>query len=55
MGRNKIDDTERKVKLSISISPEVVENLKGQCINVSSLINKLLKEYLKNGKEINNR
>lgn len=53
MGRTKIGDEERKVKISISVSPEVVDYLKGQCINTSSLINKLLKEYIKNGKKNN--
>ena len=46
MGRTKINDLERKMKISISLSPDVVEFLKNQCINTSSLINKLLKEYI---------
>jgi hypothetical protein len=50
MGRNKIGNTEKKIKISISISPEVVDNLKNKCINISSLINKLLKEYIENEK-----
>ena len=55
MGRTKIEDTERKLKISISLSPEVVDYLKGQCINTSSLINKLLKNYIENGEEKNKR
>ena len=50
MGRNKIGDTEKKTKISISVSPEVVDSLKIKCINISSLINKLLKEYIENEK-----
>jgi hypothetical protein len=46
MGRKKIKEEDKKVKKSISISPEYVEILKNNCINISSLLNKLLKEHI---------
>jgi post-segregation antitoxin (ccd killing protein) len=49
MGRKKIKDSEKKVKIGISIDPEIPGYLKERSINVSSLINKLLNEYIKNG------
>lgn len=55
MGRKKIEEKDKKVKRSISISPELIEILKSECVNISSLLNKLLKEYIENGKEINNK
>ena len=51
MGRKKYKDEEKKVKRSISIEPEILQILKNNCINVSSLINKLLKEYIENAKK----
>jgi len=49
MGRKKIDDDKKKVKIGISIDPELPEYFKDRSINISSLVNKLLKEYIKNG------
>jgi hypothetical protein len=51
MGRKKYEDEKKKVKRSISVEPEILQFLKSNCINVSSLINKLLKEHIKNAKE----
>ena len=53
MGRKKFKEEEKKIKRSVSFSPEVLKVLKNDCINVSSLINKLLKEYIKDGKKNN--
>jgi len=52
MGRKKISEEEKKVKLSVSLSlsPENVHILKSQFVNLSSLINNLLKEYIESGR-----
>ena len=55
MGRKKFNEKDKKVKRSISISPEFIEILKNDCVNISSLLNKLLKEYIENGKKINSK
>jgi hypothetical protein len=49
MGRIKIDDRKKKRKISVSIDPEIIVLLKEKSINISSLINKLLKKYIENG------
>jgi hypothetical protein len=49
MGRKKINDEEKKVKIGISIDPDLPQYFKERSINLSSLVNKLLKEYIKNG------
>lgn len=49
MGRNKIDDDKKKVKISVALDPELPQYFKYKSINLSSLVNKLLKEYIKNG------
>lgn len=49
MGRLKIDDNKKKVKVSVAIDPELPQYFKDRSINLSSLVNKLLKEYIKNG------
>jgi hypothetical protein len=49
MGRHKIDDNKKKVKVSVAIDPELPQYFKDKSINLSSLVNKLLKEYIKNG------
>jgi len=51
MGRKKYKEEDKKIKRSVSFDPEILEILKNDCINVSSLINKLLKEHIKNGKK----
>jgi post-segregation antitoxin (ccd killing protein) len=51
MGRRKIDDDKKKVKLAVSIDPELPQYFKDKSINLSSLVNKLLKEYIKNGNQ----
>jgi hypothetical protein len=54
MGRRKFNEEEKKVKRSVSISPEILISLSNDCINVSSLVNKLLKEYIENGGKCKN-
>lgn len=48
MGRKKIDDNKKKVKIAVSIDPELPQFFKNKSINISSLVNKLLIEYVKN-------
>ena len=49
MGRKKINDEEKKVKIGVSIDPNLPQYFKDKSINLSSLVNKLLKDYIKNG------
>jgi len=49
MGRKKIEDHEKKVKIGVSVDPDLPKYFKDRSINISSLINKLLKDYVKNG------
>lgn len=52
MGRNKINDKDKKQKISVSVNPDIVIKLKEKSINVSSLINKLLLNYINNEKNM---
>ena len=49
MGRKKVEDEKKKVKLAVSIDPELPQYFKNKSINLSSLVNKLLNNYIKNG------
>ena len=49
MGRNRIDKDKMKQKISVSIDPELIIILKEKFINISSLMNNLLKNYIENG------
>ena len=49
MGRKKINDEEKKVKVGVSIDPHLPQYFKEKSINLSYLVNKLLNEYIKNG------
>lgn len=49
MGRNKINNFDKKVKIGVSVDPDIPKILKKNSINISSLVNKLLREYIKNG------
>ena len=49
MGRKKVEDGKKKVTLAVSIDPELPQYFKDKSINLSSLVNKLLKEYVRNG------
>lgn len=51
MGRKKVNDLDKKVKIGISVDPEIPIYLKDRNINISSLINKLLKNYVNNGNQ----
>jgi hypothetical protein len=46
MGRRKVDDDKKKVKIAVSIDPELPQYFKDKSINLSSLVNKLLKMYI---------
>ena len=48
MGRKKIEENKKKVKISVAIDPELQNLFKLKHINLSSLVNKLLKEYIEN-------
>lgn len=48
MGRKKIEDDKKKIKVAVSIDSEIPSYIKDKSINLSSLVNKLLKEYIKN-------
>jgi hypothetical protein len=52
MGRNRVNDKDKKQKISISINPEIIVKLKEKSINISSLINKLLLNYINNEKNM---
>jgi|LakMenEpi03Aug12_release.lakeMendotaPanAssembly.Ray.scaffolds.fasta_scaffold08172_2 hypothetical protein len=52
MGRKKIDEKEKKIKIGVSVDPELPNYFKEKSINLSSLVNKLLKEYIKKGNKI---
>ena len=47
MGRKKLKDLEKKIKIGVTIDPELYYFFKDKTINLSSLVNKLLKEYKK--------
>jgi post-segregation antitoxin (ccd killing protein) len=49
MGRNKIEEDLKKVKVGVSIDPDLPEYFKDKSINLSSLVNKLLRKYIENG------
>ena len=49
MGRKKIKEIEKKVKIGVSVDPELPQYFKDKSMNLSSLVNKLLKDYIKNG------
>jgi hypothetical protein len=50
MGRKKIKIEEKKVRVSITIEPDLEKMVKNKHINLSSLTNKLLKEFFYNEK-----
>ena len=51
MGRKLIDKDKRKIKLSVAIDPDIPSFFKDKHINISPLVNKLLRDYINNGKE----
>jgi hypothetical protein len=48
MGRKIKNENEKKTKVSVALEPELLNYFRQQHINLSSLVNKLLKDY-KNG------
>lgn len=49
MGRKKIDENKKKVRLAVSLDPDLTEIFKNKSINLSSLVNKLLRKYVNDG------
>lgn len=49
MGRTKKNENEKKTKVSVALDPELLNYYRSLHINLSSLVNKLLKDYQKNG------
>jgi hypothetical protein len=49
MGRLKKTDEEKKTKVSVALEPELLTYYRNLHINLSSLVNKLLKDYRDNG------
>lgn len=45
MGRKKIKTEEKKIRMSITIDPNIEKIIRDKHINLSSLTNKLLTEY----------
>jgi hypothetical protein len=49
MGRNKVELGKKKKSISVAMEPELLEYFRNKHINLSSLVNKLLKDYINNG------
>jgi hypothetical protein len=49
MGRIKKTEEEKKTKVSVALEPELLTYYRNLHINLSSLVNKLLKDYRENG------
>ena len=49
MGRTKKTEEEKKTKVSVELEPELLTYYRNLHINLSSLVNKLLKDYRENG------
>lgn len=52
MPRKKIESGEKKIRLSITVDPNIEKIIKENHINLSSLANKLLKEYFSGKKDL---
>lgn len=48
MGRKRIDENEKKTKISVGIKKKYIDELREKEINISELINELIGKYLKN-------
>jgi post-segregation antitoxin (ccd killing protein) len=46
MGRKRLSEDEKKVRIHIYLKKEYVELLRARGINISNLINQLVKKYL---------
>jgi hypothetical protein len=49
MGRIRKKEEEKKTKVSVALEPELLSYYRNLHINLSSLVNKLLKDYRENG------
>ena len=49
MGRIKKKEEDKKTKVSVALEPEILNYYRNLHINLSSLVNKLLKDYRDNG------
>lgn len=49
MGRLKKNDEEKKTKVSVALDPDLLSYYRNLHINLSSLVNTLLKNYKNNG------
>ena len=49
MGRVKKKEEEKKTRVSVALDPALLEYYRKLHINLSSLVNKLLKDYKNNG------
>jgi len=49
MGRKLKTEEEKKTKVSVALDPELLDYYRNLHINLSSLVNQLLKDYRKNG------
>ena len=52
MGRKQIKTEEKKIRMSITIDPNIEKIIRDKHINLSSLTNKLLTEYFDNEKNM---
>lgn len=50
MGRVKKNEKDKKTKVSVSLDPELLDFYRNLHINLSSLVNKLLKDYRRDNK-----
>lgn len=46
MGRKRIDQNEKKIVVSLSIKKKYIDELKDRGVNVSNLVEDLIKNYL---------
>jgi post-segregation antitoxin (ccd killing protein) len=51
MGRVKKNENEKKTKVSVALDRELLDYYRNSHINLSSLVNKLLKDYRINGQK----
>ncbi len=49
MGRIRVESDKKKKSISVAMEPDVLEYFRKRHINLSSLVNKLLGDYIKNG------
>ena len=52
MGRKKINKEEKKIRMSVTVDPEIEKIIRENHINLSSLTNKLLKEFFDGKKDL---